>query len=71
MYYGVWVDGPSDSGYSFKSGNRPKAMAAYHDEIVNAAARGYRRVRLHEVGAREIVLVVVDEWTPESSESEA
>lgn len=71
MYYGVWVDNTEDSGFSFKSNNRAAAMEAYRSETDNALARGYKRVRLLEVGANEITLVVVDEWTPEDPGSEA
>lgn len=70
MYYGVWVDGPIESGFSFKSSNRPEAMKAYEFELHNAAQRKYKRVRLLEVGQREITLATVSEWTAETPNSD-
>lgn len=65
MYYGVWINGSEESGFSFKSHNRAEALAAFRSETGCAAARGYKRVRLLEVGAQETVLAVLDEWKPE------
>ena len=67
MYYGVWVDGPIESGFSFRSSDRSEAREAYEFELHNAMERGYTRVRLLEVGQREIVLATVDEWAAENT----
>lgn len=65
MYYGVWINDTEGSGFSFKSRNRAQAIAAFRSETGFAASRGYKRVRLLEVGAQETVLAVLDEWKPE------
>lgn len=72
MYYGVWINDSEGSGFSFKSRNRAQAIAAFHRETGSAAARGYKRVRLLEVGgARETVLAVLDDWKPKDAGKEA